>query len=53
MNHGERSDHRMLRMVRSTTGLVVIALVMGAALAAVLGGTVWLIAAALHHASTA
>lgn len=53
MSYRDSSDHRMLRMARSTTSLVVIALVMGAVLAAVLGGAVWLLASALHHASTA
>ena len=52
MNYRDRGDHRALRVIRSTTSLVIIALVMGAALAAVLGGAVWLIASALHHAST-
>lgn len=52
MNYRDRGAHRTLQVVRSTTSLVVIALVLGAALAAVLGGAVWLIATALHHAST-
>lgn len=52
MNYRDRGDHRVLRVIRSTTSLVIIALVMGVALAAVLGGAVWLIATALHHAST-
>lgn len=53
MPYRERSEHPVLRKIRSTTSLVVIAIVMGAVLAVVLGGTVWLIASALHHASSA
>lgn len=52
MNYRDRGDHRTLRVIRSTTSLVIIALALGAALAVVLGGTVWLIATALHHASS-
>lgn len=51
MNYRQGSHHRVLRMVRSTSSLIVIALALGAALAAVLGSAVWLIATALHHAS--
>jgi hypothetical protein len=51
MNYRERREHRVLRMIRSTTVLVVIALSLGAALAAALGGIIYLIATALHHAS--
>jgi hypothetical protein len=51
MNYAERREHRVLRMIRSTTVLVVIALVLGLALAGALGGIVYLIATALHHAS--
>ena len=53
MNYRDTTEHRIFRMVRSTTGLVIIALAIGTVLAATLGGTVWLIASALHHASSA
>ena len=53
MNYRQGSEHRVLRMARSTTSLVIIALAIGMALAVTLGGLVWLIASALHHASTA
>lgn len=52
MNYREGSQHRIFRMVRSTSTLVIIALALGTALAAALGSVVWLIATALHHAST-
>lgn len=42
---------RLLRVIRSSTALVVIALSLGVAVAAGLGGLVWLIAAAIHHAA--
>ncbi len=51
MNYHEGTQHRIFRMVRSTTTLVIIALALGTALAAALGSVVWLIATALHHAS--
>lgn len=53
MNYRPRTEHRILRMIRSTSTLVIIALALGAALAAALGSVVWLIATALHHASSA
>lgn len=48
----DKGDRRGFRAIRSTTSLLIIALVLGVALAAALGGLVWLIAYALHHAST-
>lgn len=42
---------RLLRVIRSSTALLVIALSLGVAVAAGLGGLVWLIAAAIHHAA--
>ena len=42
---------RLLRVIRSSTALVVIALSLGVAIAAGLAGVVWLIAAAIHHAA--
>ncbi|HET9075374.1 MAG TPA: hypothetical protein VFN68_00455 [Acidimicrobiales bacterium] len=39
--------------VRSAAGLIVLALVLGLALAATLGGIVWAVALALHAAATA
>ncbi len=53
MNYQDSTEHRFIRMVRSTTSLIIIALAIGTVLAATLGGTVWLIASALHHASSA
>lgn len=52
MNYRETNGHRIFRIVRSTTGLVVIGLVLGLAIAASLGVLVWAIASALHHASS-
>ena len=46
-----RRDHRALRMVRSTCVLIVIAVLLGLALAAAIGGIAYAIATALHHAS--
>lgn len=37
---------------RATTGLIIIALALGLALAAALGGLVWAIATAIHHAAS-
>ncbi len=51
MNYRDEGQHRIYRMVRSTSSLVIIALALGTALAAALGSVVWLIATALHHAS--
>ncbi len=51
MNYRDGGQHRIVRMVRSTSTLVIIAVALGTALAAVLGSVVWLIATALHHAS--
>lgn len=42
---------RLLRVIRSSTALVVIALSLGVAIAAGLAGVLWLIAAAIHHAA--
>lgn len=53
MNYREGGQHRVFRMVRSTTSLIIIAVALGTAMAATLGSVVWLIATALHHASTA
>jgi hypothetical protein len=53
MNYRQTSDHRIFRVVRSTTGLIIIAAAIGLALAATIGAVVWVIASALHHASTA
>lgn len=47
----DRERHRVLRKLRSTTVLIVIALGLGLLLAVILGGLSWAIAAALHHAS--
>lgn len=52
MNPRGTADRHDFRAARSTTSLVIIALAMGVALAVVLAGAVWLIAGALHHAST-
>jgi hypothetical protein len=51
MNFRHRTEHRVLRMVGSTTGLVIIALAIGLAVAASLAAIVWVIASALHHAA--
>ncbi|HMC39747.1 MAG TPA: hypothetical protein VKI19_08805 [Acidimicrobiales bacterium] len=53
MTYRDRPDHRIFRMVRSTTTLIIIAAGLGLALAAGIGAVVWMIASALHHASTA
>ena len=53
MNFVRGSEHRVLRMVRSTTSLIVIAAALGFALAVSLGALAWLIASTLHHASNA
>lgn len=53
MTFRDKSEHRIVRTVRSTTSLVIIAVALGVAVAAVLGGAVWLLTAALHHAATA
>lgn len=52
MSPRDADGRHSIHAVRSTTSLIIIALVLGLALAAVLGGAVWLIAGALHHAST-
>ena len=53
MNYREGTQHRILHAVRSTSTLVIIAVVLGAALAGILGSAAWLIATALHHAANA
>jgi hypothetical protein len=53
VSYRQRTEHRVLRAIRSTTGLIIIAGALGLALAASIGAVVWLIASALHHASTA
>ncbi len=53
MTFRQRTEHPILRRLGSTTTLIIIAVALGAALAAALGTAVWLIAAALHHASSA
>ena len=52
MNFARGTEHRLLRKVRSTTSLLVIAAALGFALAVSLGALAWLIASTLHHAST-
>lgn len=47
------AEHRILRKVRSTTSLIVIAAALGFGLAVSLGAVAWLIADMLHHASNA
>jgi hypothetical protein len=49
-----RSESRLRKLIRvlsASTGLIIISLGLGLALAAILGGTVWLIATAIHHAA--
>jgi hypothetical protein len=53
MSFARGREHRFLRMVRSTTSLIVIAAALGLALALALGAMAWLIASTLHHASNA
>ena len=48
----ESRGHRVFRIVRSSTVLIIIALGLGLALAAAIGGIVYAIAAALHHAAS-
>ena len=48
-----RREHRVLRMIRSTTSLIVIAAALGFALAVAVGATAWVIADTLKHASNA
>ena len=48
----ESGAHRVFRVVRSSTVLIIIALGLGLALAATIGGIVYAIAAALHHAAS-
>ena len=45
-------EHRIFRIVRSSTTLIIIGLGLGLALAAGLGTLIWAIATALHHASS-
>lgn len=52
MNYRQRAEHRVLRVVGSTTGLIIIAAGIGLVIAASVGALVWVIASALHHAST-
>ena len=52
MSYRQRAEHRVLRAIGSTTGLIIIALALGLAIAAALGAIAWGIASALHHAST-
>ena len=52
MNYRQRTERRVLRVVGSTTGLIIIALGIGLAIAAAIGALAWVIASALHHAST-
>ena len=44
---------RTFEIIRSSTSLIVIALAIGLAIAAVLGGAAYVISTALHHASSA
>jgi type IV secretory pathway TrbD component len=44
-------EHRIFRIVRSSTTLIIIGLGLGLALAAGLGTLIWAIASALHHAA--
>ncbi len=50
---GESRLRAVFRVVRSSVGLMIIALGLGLALAAGMGALVWAIATALHHASSA
>jgi hypothetical protein len=47
----ETPAHRVLRVTRATTALIIIALGLGLALASLLGVLIWAIAAAIHHAA--
>lgn len=49
---GGSRAHEILHIVRSSTVLLILALGLGLALAALIGGAVYGIAAALHHAAT-
>ncbi|MDA8045789.1 MAG: hypothetical protein M0Z30_11230 [Actinomycetota bacterium] len=51
MRYRERAEHRALRVVGSTTGLIVIALGIGLIVAASIGAIIWVISSALHHAA--
>lgn len=49
----EPREHRLFRAVRSTTTLIIIAMGIGLVLAAAVGAVAYIVASALHHASTA
>jgi hypothetical protein len=49
----ESTFHRAFRMSRATIGLIIIAAGLGLLLAAGLGGIIWAIAQAIHHAASA
>jgi type IV secretory pathway TrbD component len=53
MAYERERENRGLHFLRSTTTLVIIAVGLGLIIAAVLGVSIWAIAGALHHASTA
>jgi hypothetical protein len=53
MTYEPERERRVLGFLRSMTTLVVVALGLGLLIAAVLGGIIWAIAGALHHASAA
>jgi hypothetical protein len=48
----ESLARKVLRIGGASTGLIIIALGVGLGLAAALGGVVWLIATAIHHAAS-
>jgi hypothetical protein len=48
----ESTFHKIFRICGASTGLIIISLGLGLALAASLGGLVWLIATAMHHAAS-
>ena len=48
----ETRRHHVFRVVRSSTVLIIIALGLGLALAATIGGVIYAIASALHHAAS-
>ncbi|MDE3206008.1 MAG: hypothetical protein KGQ66_17510 [Acidobacteriota bacterium] len=51
MSYRERGEHRVLRVVGSSTGLIIIALLIGLVIASALGGLAWALAGMLHHAA--
>jgi hypothetical protein len=51
LDYARRRRDRALHRVRSTTVLIMIAVILGLALAAAIGGIAYAIATALHHAA--